>query len=76
MQDLEYKSSTFGIRRGFFEAYSHSLPIPRSLGSASCQDTIDTIISKKGLKSKMGLTEPKEEFKDTHNQLGQTNKNE
>lgn len=62
VQDLECKSSTLGIRRGFFEAYSHSLPIPRSLGSASCQDISDTNISRKGLKSKMGLIEPKEQL--------------
>ena len=31
------KGRTFGIRRGFFEAYSHSLPILLSLGSSSCR---------------------------------------
>jgi hypothetical protein len=30
------KGRTFGIRRGFFEAYSHNLPILLSLGSSSC----------------------------------------
>lgn len=32
--------TTFGMRNGFLEAYSHSLPILRSFGSSSCKKMV------------------------------------
>ena len=41
MSVTKQRPRTFGIRRGFFEAYSHSLLIFRSFGSSTCQNMLE-----------------------------------